>query len=418
MVKKNKKVVMPKKNSVKRLTKQVKNMAVKEDLTRMGWALRKAGEMGGGMFGAGDIGRGLGASLSRWLGSGDYNLGRNSLVSQYANTGQVPAMHSSGQSVVVRHKEYIADIDGSINFSVQASYALNPGLSTTFPWLSTIAGQYQEYTWKGIVFHYVPTSGDIVSGTNPAIGSVMLATQYRSSQSAFNNKQQFLNEYFSSDAKPSVEFCHPIECDPKENPFNVQYVRTGAIPAGEDIKTYDLGVTSIATQGMPANGNIVGELWATYEVELRKPIPIGSVGASLYSAHYQGTLVTNAAWLGIARTLVSVDTIGLSFTNNTITFPASFVGRYYVTLWFAGSLTFSQPGAAFTNGTTVATFAGGNTTQFATTNTSAAGGPCFNLIVQCNPSLSNQTVITYSGGTLTGATTVDIIVTQINQNAS
>jgi hypothetical protein len=187
-------------------------------------------------------------------------------------------MHNSGQSVIVRHKEYLGDVfsgTGSpTGFNISGTYALNPGLSASFPWLAPVAANYQEYTWKGIVYHFVSTSGN-ATGANTSLGTVAMATNYRSTAPAYTSRLTMLNEFFATDAKPSEDFVHPIECDPKENPFNVQYVRSTAVPAGEDPKTYDLGVVTIATQGMQVAGMNLGELWVSYEVELRKPIALG-----------------------------------------------------------------------------------------------------------------------------------------------
>jgi hypothetical protein len=189
-------------------------------------------------------------------------------------------MHNSGQSVVVRHKEYLGDVFSGTGaptvFSINSSYALNPGLAASFPWLASVAANYQEYTWKGIVYHFVSTSGN-ATGANTSLGTVAMATNYRSTAPAYTSRLTMLNEYFATDAKPSEDFVHPIECDPKENPFNVQYVRSTAVPAGEDPKTYDLGTTTIATQGMQTAGENLGELWVSYEVELRKPIALGLI---------------------------------------------------------------------------------------------------------------------------------------------
>jgi len=307
------------------------------EMTRLGSIFRSLGGLGGAAIGSLvghssmglSVGTDLGAALSRWLGSGDYMVSSNTLVSK-ASSG-VPMMHKTSQSVVVRHREYICDITGSAAFAIAQTLPLNPGLAVTFPWLSTIATQFQEYTFRGVVFHYIPTSGDAVSSTNSALGSVIASTSYRSTAPAFTNKQQMLNEYFSGDAKPAETFCHPIECDPKENPFNVQYVRTGAVPTGEDQKMYDLGTTYIATQGQQA-AFICGELWVSYEVELRKPVLAGAyLPEAAYAIYTMTGTVNSANPLGTTAATKVSDTFlngGLGLTNNTITIPAGNAGRY------------------------------------------------------------------------------------------
>jgi hypothetical protein len=213
----------------------------KSEISLIGQALRAIGSAGGGVLGGmlGSSGAGaaagnnLGAAVSRWIGAGDYSVGSNSIVKQTRASPHVPMMHSQNQTITVRHKEYLMQVTSSTGFAVTQAFTLNPGLEATFPWLSNIARNYQEYSIKGAVFHYVPTSGNAISGTNNALGSVMMQTTYRSTDSPPVSKVELLNEYWACESIPSESFCHPIECDPKENPFNIQYVRTGTVPAGD-----------------------------------------------------------------------------------------------------------------------------------------------------------------------------------------
>lgn len=152
----------------------------------LGQAIRTLGGIGGSALGAmvgmpqtgGSVGSSLGASLSKWLGAGDYSVSQNTIVQKAAQG--IPMMHNTGQSVTVRHKEFVCSIAGSTNFTIQRTLTLNPGLAGTFPWLSGIAQNFQEFNIKGAVFHYVPTSGTAVSSTSSALGSVMIQTTYRS----------------------------------------------------------------------------------------------------------------------------------------------------------------------------------------------------------------------------------------------
>jgi len=361
---------------------KTKKVADKE-ITLLGGALRSLGRWGGGALGTligmptagANVGHDLGASISKWLGSGTYTVTNNSCVKM--GSDGIPIMHRNGQSVLIRHKEYIGDVVGGTGnptaFNIGQTFALNPGLASSFPWLSTIAQQFQEYTWKGLVFHFVSTAGMSTSSTNTALGSVMMATNYRATAPAYLNKQQLLNEYFSCDARTTESFCHPIECDPKENPYNVQYVRTSTVPAGEDQKTYDLGVISIATQGMAANNINVGELWATYEIELRKPKTIGTSQADvgLAALNVSAGIGTNAPF-GTARTEV-IDTIGVTFGSRTLTWPTQVYGVFCVHIQNDTCTTQSLPVITPTNCTTLTNqpFAISYTTLTAATATSA-----------------------------------------------
>jgi hypothetical protein len=271
------------------------------------------------------VGHSLGAALSQWLGAGDYEVSKNSLVAR-ASAG-IPMMHKTQQSVVVRHREFIGAINGSVGFNVAYALPINPGLNQTFPWLSRLAGSFQEYSLKGMVYHYVPTSGAAVASTNSALGSVMIQTSYRSSDTPPGSKVEMLNEYWANEVVPCDTMCHPIECDPKENPFAIHYVRTGPIPSGEPLM-YDQGITFVCTQGMQAT-NQVGDLWVTYEVELKKPIVSSNVTelSGYFTTQFGGG--TNTALFNSAQSATAGNLV-LSLSANTITIPAGLTGIFLI----------------------------------------------------------------------------------------
>lgn len=305
-----------------------KNKVKKQELTRLGYALRTLGGLGGGAVGGlvgmpssgSAMGSGIGAALSKWLGSGDYQVSSNSMVSSMKASGSIPMMHKNDQTVVVRHKEFIGEIRSAVDFTNRYSLELNPGVSSTFPWLSRIAGNYQEYRFKGIVFHYVPTSGSAVASTNNALGSVMMQTSYRATDTPPASKRELLNEYWSTETAPFETTCHPIECNPSENPFNVQYVRQKTVPVGDNLLMYDLGVTHIAVSGQQVDNVVLGDLWVTYEVELKKPILYSNV------TNGEGQIVTYdtpaSTSVKSGTYLSMVDTSVLPYSGNKALVPS------------------------------------------------------------------------------------------------
>jgi hypothetical protein len=234
-------------------------------------------------------------------------------------------MHQTGQSIVIRHKEYLGEVKGNTAFTVRAAYPLQPGSSQTFPWLSTLAQKFQEYTFKGVVFHYIPTSGSAVSSTNAALGTVMLQTSYRASDTNPASKVEMLNEYCASEAAPNETFAHPIECSPKENPFRTQYVRGGSVPAGDPIMLYDLGKTFLAVSGQQANDIVLGDLWVTYEVELRKPIVAGATTNPIPGEQAKFTGATSASYFGGG--IVATSDI-LTCSGKTVSFAQGSSGNW------------------------------------------------------------------------------------------
>lgn len=324
--------------------RQQKEKKKQKQMTLLGAALRSLGGLGGGaiggMLGNAQMGANTGASfggaISKWLGSGDYTVGQNSIVRQTLRAASaIPMMHNDSQTVVLRHKEYLGEIKGSTTFSVQNSFTLNPGSSETFPWLSSIASNFQEYSFKGVVFHYVPSSGSAVSGTSPALGTIMLQTTYRATDTPPTSKVEMLNEYCSNEVVPNEPMCHPIECDPKENPFNVMYVRNGTPPVGDSKLMYDLGTTHVATSGQLAAGNVLGDLWVTYEVELKKPMitsnatsAAGSVSLGYVSSTTTSLFNTISSSFGL---------LDVSGSGNVLTFAPGIIGTYIITIRYVGA---------------------------------------------------------------------------------
>jgi hypothetical protein len=382
------------------------------------------GGLGGGAIGnmvgfrdeGRDLGSNLGAALSKWLGSGAYNVRVNSVLKP---DGTIPMMHKTGQSIIVRHKEFVCDIAGGTGapsvYNIGRTIYLNPGLGQSFPWLSTIARQFQEYTWRGMVFHFVSTSGQSVASTNTALGTVMMHTDYRVTAAAPASKAELLNEYFASDAKPSECFVHPIECDPKENPYNVQYVRTDAVPSGEDPKSYDLGKVNVATVGFPSASMNVGELWVTYEVELRKPqiSHLGYDGLTLAAAS-TGIATTSPFGTGVTY---SINQLGIVADLKTITFPAGCYGYYLINVTYSNTtstMSCALSSITYTNCTAAnsAFMAPGYESAAYDQTAATVQGGLTSVIYISNPALSAVVTVTY--GTLTGVEHVKTIVTHMS----
>jgi hypothetical protein len=302
--------------TVTRMLKQMNNRPGSE-VTDLGRLLLKGGNIASSFFG-----------FPKIFGSGSYAM-TNSL---WNATSQVPIMHSSNESVRIKHREYIGDITmNGANF-LTYPFAINPGLASTFPYLSAVAQNFQEYSFKGLVFEYKSTSATaLVSGTNTAMGSVMLAAQYRADAPIFVNKTQLLNEMWSVDTVPSQNTVLPVECAPAETVLPKQYIRTGAVTG--DIKLFDLCTLTVATFGaQTGQNNVVGELWASYDVELCKPQVSSTVSAPGSSAYYgiSNSWSTNNLFGGVLPSAAS--TIAITTNLNTLSFPVGSGGYYLISI--------------------------------------------------------------------------------------
>lgn len=222
------------------------------------------------------LGRAAGA-----LGIGAYETQGIPVSNEIVDGGQgnpAPVFATGGRemgTIVLSHKEYVADIFGPETRGVfqNQTFGLNPGLPSTFPWLSQIAQNYEEYTIKQLIFTFRSTITDFVA-TNGQVGTILLATQYNANDEPFQTKQDMMEYSGAVSAKCSQAVIAGVECDPAQlsGPPG-KYTRAGPVPQNEDVKTYDLGTLNVATSNTPQefNNQAVGELWVSYTVELRKP---------------------------------------------------------------------------------------------------------------------------------------------------
>lgn len=175
---------------------------------------------------------------------------------------------------IVRHREYLGPIISSPTanaFRIQ-SFPLNPAQSITFPWLSTIASNYEEYKPNGLMFEFRSTASDaIASSTNLALGQLMMCTQYDPTDPQFASDVELLNYTWAQSGKVSDCVQHFVECDPKQSPLSHLYTREGASANDSDLRFSDFGRFSIATSGLQGTSVQIGQLWVTYEFILYKP---------------------------------------------------------------------------------------------------------------------------------------------------
>jgi hypothetical protein len=238
------------------------------------------GGVGGSLIGLGD----QGAEVGRWMGAGaaditGWGAGPYTVANNIVNEGALSGVPSFGPSdantVTVTHKEFVCDIFGpelAGTFQNQ-TFSLNPGLQTTFPWLSQIASNFDEYSFGQLMFTYRSTVTDFVAN-NGQVGSVIMATQYNPDDAPFAQKQDAMEYDGAVSGKCSHDIIAGVECDPSKNSGSQgKYVRAGPPPQNEDIKTYDLGTLNVAISNAPVafQNQALGELWVSYTVQLRKP---------------------------------------------------------------------------------------------------------------------------------------------------
>lgn len=216
------------------------------------------------------VGRAMG-NASSWLakafGFGDYQIKSNSLLTSNTNVAQF----KNHGDITVSHREFIADITATTFFSLQ-NYLINPGNAALFPWLSTIAKNFEAYEMLGLIFEFKSTSATAVGSTTTGLGTLIMATDYDVLDVPFADKRSMEITDFATSAAPCYSQIHPIECSPRENVMSKLYIHSGndvsAYP--DDARFSAMGNFQIATTGVQST-SVVGELWVSYHVKLLKP---------------------------------------------------------------------------------------------------------------------------------------------------
>lgn len=203
--------------------------------------------------------------------------------------GPVVFGSSSGGSCRIRHTEYLTDVTtvaytqsltqpaSPFGLVDGGAWILNPGNADTFPWLSAIANQFEEYEFNGLLFHFRSTSTDAIASNtlNLQLGVVIGATDYNALHPVFSSKQQMDNYEWTISGKPSLSWDYPVECKRSKNVLGKLYVTNNLAsppPQTPDPRLYHLGLFQLATQGFQSQSAVtIGELWVTYDVTLSKP---------------------------------------------------------------------------------------------------------------------------------------------------
>lgn len=324
------------------------------------------GSAAGGMLGAsygplaskvGNTGGGwLGKKLAQIVGFGDYEVITNSVSTKggaLPEGSQIPAFGTSLHETRVCHREFIKDVLVPLDPQAFTNIAqkINPGNEQLFPWLATIAPSYSQYRFNGLVFEFRTMSSDITAGG--ALGTVVMATDYDAIDSPYVDKITMENSQYAVSSKPSRSMMHAIECDPSITTQKLYYTRDGSLDntANSDTRFYDMGLFQIATKGLPGTaGQVMGELWVTYDVSFYKP-ELNNPNNQSASIKAQ-TAISKTAVFGSEPIIAGNLFSGIT---NTVTFNAP--GVYALNFILSGTTTV-RPLRSVTGGITIVNVAG------------------------------------------------------------
>lgn len=292
--------------------------------------------------------------IKNWTGLGDYKIAANSLITGTTDASAAQIM-TEGRGIRVTFREYLGEVytGASAGAFNPVTYEVNPANVITFPWVSTIAQQYDQYRPLGIIFEFKSTATD--STTSASLGSIMIATEYDVNESDYSNKQEMMNSAFASETKLSENLLHGIECDPAELGNNIYFTR----PLGVEVtnkKDYDICRTTVATQGggLAANSS-VGSLYVHYDFLFYKEQIYGGLQAKnlIYQFSERQDQSSGAydwpGWGMVRQGMWGTDPnitkfggqdLGIYADGNTIYIPARWAGATFIVhcnfLWAAG----------------------------------------------------------------------------------
>jgi len=290
-------------------------------------------------------------------GRGSYSTALNAAMAGGNGKQRHPNLSSTNRNsetgeITISRREYICSVNstGSEEFSC-TSYNINPGLVSIFKWLSQLAANYTEYHMVQLVFTYESVISPMSVSSVGSLGTIVLASNYNSGAPKFDKFAQMIEYSGAVRNVISSNIKCGIECDPRQNSNNSDlYIRSGAVPDNQDIKTYDLAKFQIGLFGIPTaytNGTQLGLLWADYRVILRKPRLYTTLGKALsfdtFFSTTSGSLAGNplgsAPMKSINNSIGGVwqrgtDTVS---TNDTYTFPDDFAGTVQVTYYVSGT---------------------------------------------------------------------------------
>jgi hypothetical protein len=308
--------------------------------TALGGGIPNPGTIHGGYVGAA-LGGGIGQEVGNAIfGRGAYMVAKNSLYKSGAVLSEgteVPSFVDNNRYTRIVHREFVQDIvvPASPTGFTNISFAINPGNSALFPWLSSIAACYQQYEIMGMVVQFKSTSTDF--STSGALGAVVLATNYDVLETPYANKVIMENSQYAVSAKPSLSQMHAIECDPKLTSITTKYIRnaSSSTVVSQDARFYDHGSFQLATVGLSSSaGQVLGELWVTYDIKLLKPEIVNTAVLLAGQKITSGGTTTKTNMFGTTPT--TTGSLFATFSNNIVTWQR--IGQFLVVMENAGSV--------------------------------------------------------------------------------
>jgi len=181
--------------------------------------------------------------------------------SQGTSSQSARISRSSYNSTRIVHREQIDSVSGSVLFNIDGSWAINPGLSTTFPWLSVQAAGWEKYKFNSLRFCYYPRCSTTTAG------SVMISPDFESSDTP---PASTITASANSATVEDAPWKTIMLTLPSNRLNEERFVRTANLVANLDIRNSDIANVYVITSD-GNDTNTWGKLWVEYDVVLSIP---------------------------------------------------------------------------------------------------------------------------------------------------
>lgn len=284
--------------------------------------------------------------------------GNNSLVS-FVKKENIPIVYSQSikmksqktrdlgsGNLRLQHQELVTEIvtakttDQFNGFNLIKIH-VNPGLTSSFPWLSSLARNYLNYQFSQLELCFIPRNSVTKEG------SVMMFAEYDPSASDPENRKDFLNRKHAQENQVFKQMV--FSCDISDlRKEKAHYIRVGKPTNNQDIKLLDACTMYFAYEGTLPNLSL-GDLFWQYTVDLITPnlhlgrnlinsiestradgvnntatdaLPLGVMTASSFLGNFAGALL-NTATGGLAGQFFSTGKTILKFIQGFFPTPVS-----------------------------------------------------------------------------------------------
>jgi len=183
---------------------------------------------------------------------------------------------SNGNSLTVRHREYINPVDLNNALLERTTaigntyakrepfrYNINPADGATFPWLSNVAARFEKYKFKSLTFSYQPTCPTTTAG------GIGLAIIYDAADDIPNNRTELFNAESCVRAAVYDSLTLPCKKIHLNKLLHTRDLHHGLVDANE-LRTSDVGYMIAAVYNISSDIQF-GDLYVSYEVEFSGP---------------------------------------------------------------------------------------------------------------------------------------------------